>query len=385
MTEQLTGPLRGEKAGTDGPDLIGTLERRGISRREFLKFCTVMTAALALPLDEVSRVAAALEGVRRPPAIYLEFQDCAGCTEALLRAPRPTVAEIVLDVLSLNYHETIMAAAGQQAEEAKQATIEAGDYLLLVEGSISTKDNGLYCCIGGRTAMDHLEEAARNAVAAIAVGSCACFGNIPAANPNPTGAVGVRDLVRHIPVMNLSGCPVNAINLTAAIVHYLTFGSLPELDDLGRPLFAYGMRIHDHCTRRPHFDAGQFVEQWGDEGHRLGWCLYKMGCKGPQTYHNCPTVRYNETVSWPVGVGHGCIGCSEPRFWDTMTPFYRRLPEVPGFAVETTVDKIGVGLTAVAAAGMAAHAIGSAIRRRGASRDEEVSAEREEVEKGGGQ
>jgi hydrogenase small subunit len=385
MTEQLTGPLRREKAGTDGPDLIGTLERRGISRREFLKFCTVMTAVLALPLDEVSRVAAALEGVRRPPVIWLEFQDCAGCTEALLRAPRPTVAEIVLDVLSVNYHETIMAAAGQQAEEAKQATIEAGDYLLLVEGSISTKDNGLYCCIGGRTAMDHLEEAARNAVAAIAVGSCACFGNIPAANPNPTGAVGVRDLVRHIPVMNLSGCPVNAINLTAAIVHYLTFGSLPELDDLGRPLFAYGMRIHDHCTRRPHFDAGQFVEQWGDQGHRLGWCLYKMGCKGPQTYHNCPTVRYNETVSWPVGVGHGCIGCSEPRFWDTMTPFYRRLPEVPGFAVETTVDKIGVGLTAVAAAGMAAHAIGSAIRRRGVSRDEEVSAETEEVEKGGGQ
>jgi hydrogenase small subunit len=372
MTEQLTGPLRREKAGTDGPDLIGTLERRGISRREFLKFCTVMTAALALPLDEVSRVAAALEGVRRPPAIWLEFQDCAGCTEALLRAPRPTVAEIVLDVLSLNYHETIMAAAGQQAEEAKQATIEAGDYLLLVEGSISTKDNGLYCCIGGRTAMDHLEEAARNAVAAIAVGSCACFGNIPAANPNPTGAVGVRDLVRHIPVMNLAGCPVNAINLTAAIVHYLTFGSLPQLDDLGRPLFAYGMRIHDHCTRRPHFDAGQFVEQWGDQGHRLGWCLYKMGCKGPQTYHNCPTVRYNETVSWPVGVGHGCIGCSEPRFWDTMTPFYRRLPEVPGFAVETTVDKIGLGLTAVAAAGMAAHAIGSAIRKKAASPTEEA-------------
>jgi hydrogenase small subunit len=381
MTERLTDLMGRNKTGTDGPDLVGSLQRRGISRREFLKFCTVMTAALALPLDEVSRVAAALESVRRPLAIWLEFQDCAGCTEALLRAPRPTVAEIVLDVLSLNYHETIMAAAGQQAEEAKQATIEAGDYLLLVEGSIPTKDNGLYCCIGGRTAMDLLEEAARNAVAAIAVGSCACFGNIPAANPNPTGAVGVRDLVRHIPVMNLAGCPVNAVNLTAAIVHYLTFGSLPQLDDLGRPLFAYGMRIHDHCTRRPHFDAGQFVEQWGDEGHRVGWCLYKMGCKGPQTYHNCPTVRYNETVSWPIGAGHPCIGCSEPRFWDTMTPFYRRLPEVPGFAVETTVDKIGLGLTAAAVAGVAAHAIGSALRKKAPPPAEEVPAAVDSSEK----
>jgi hydrogenase small subunit len=381
MTERLTDLIGRNKAGTDGTDLVGSLQRRGISRREFLKFCTVMTAALALPLEEVSRVAAALEGVRRPLAIWLEFQDCAGCTEALLRAPRPTVAEIVLDVLSLNYHETIMAAAGQQAEEAKQATIEAGDYLLLVEGSIPTKDNGLYCCIGGRTAMDLLEEAARNAVAAIAVGSCACFGNIPAANPNPTGAVGVRDLVRHIPVMNLAGCPVNAVNLTAAIVHYLTFGSLPQLDDLGRPLFAYGMRIHDHCTRRPHFDAGQFVEQWGDEGHRVGWCLYKMGCKGPQTYHNCPTVRYNETVSWPIGAGHPCIGCSEPRFWDTMTPFYRRLPEVPGFAVETTVDKIGLGLTAAAVAGVAAHAIGSALRKKAPPPAEEVPAAVDSSEK----
>jgi hydrogenase small subunit len=381
MTERLTDPMGHNKAGTDGLDLVGSLQQRGISRREFLKFCTVMTAALALPVDEVSRVVAALESARRPPVIWLEFQDCAGCTEALLRAPRPTVAEIVLDVLSVNYHETIMAAAGQQAEEAKRATIEAGDYLLLVEGSISTKDNGVYCTIGGRTAMDHLEEAARNAVAAIAVGSCACFGNIPAANPNPTGAVGVRDLVRHIPVMNLAGCPVNAVNLTAAIVHYLTFGSLPQLDDLGRPLFAYGMRIHDHCTRRPHFDAGQFVEQWGDEGHRVGWCLYKMGCKGPQTYHNCPTVRYNETVSWPVGAGHGCIGCSEPRFWDTMTPFYRRLPEVPGFAVETTVDRIGLGLTTAAAVGVAAHAIGSALRKKAPPPAGEVPATADSSEK----
>jgi hydrogenase small subunit len=136
------------------------------------------------------------------------------------------------------------------------------------------------------------------------------------------------------------------------------------MDHLARPLFAFGKRIHDNCERRSHFDAGQFAKEWGDEGHRQGWCLYEMGCKGPETYHNCPTVRYNDGTSWPIMAGHGCIGCSEPGFWDTMTPFYRRLPEVSGFGVETTVDKIGLGATVVTVAGVAAHAIGSVLRKK---------------------
>jgi hydrogenase small subunit len=375
VTELFGDSQSSVRADGDGESLAIALERRGISRRDFLKFCTAMAGALALSTSQVSRIVAALESTSRPPVVYLEFQDCAGCSEAFLRAAHPTIAEIVLDLLSVNYHETIMAAAGEQAEKAKQATIEAGGYVLMVEGSIPTNADGNYCCIGGRTALNILEEAARNAVVAIAVGDCACFGNIPAANPNPTGAVGVRDLVRNIPVVNLAGCPVNTVNLTATIVHYLTFQSIPQLDDLGRPLFAYGMRIHDHCPRRAHFDAGQFVEQWGDEGHRLGWCLYKMGCKGPQTFHNCPSARYNEGTSWPIMAGHPCVGCSEPGFWDTMTPFYRRLPDVPGFSVEATVDKIGVGMTAVAGAAIAAHAIGSAVRRRGSSQPEATSTE----------
>jgi hydrogenase small subunit len=148
---------------------------------------------------------------------------------------------------------------------------------------------------------------------------------------------------------------MNVENLTAVVVHYLTFGTLPATDNLGRPLFAYGKRIHDNCERRAHFDAGQFVRAWGDEGHRQGWCLYEMGCKGPQTFHNCPTVRWNEGTSWPVQSGHGCIGCAAPHFWDSMTPFYRRLPNVPGFGAETTADKVGLGLAAVTAAGLAAH------------------------------
>lgn len=289
---------------------------QGLSRRDFLKFCTMMAGVLALPNSLSKNIFEALDAPARTPVIWLEFQDCAGCTEAFLRASRPTAAEIVLDILSVDYHETIMAASGHLAEEAKAQTIETGGYLLIVEGSIPTAENGIYCCIGGRTALDILEEAASNALAVIAVGSCATFGGVPKAAPNPTGAVSVMDLVTDKPVLNLSGCPYNPVNLTATVVHFLTFGDLPRMDELHRPLFAHGARIHDNCERRGHFDAGEFVKQWGDEGHRLGWCLYEMGCKGPITFHNCPAVRYNDGASWPIGSGHGCIGCSEPDFWE---------------------------------------------------------------------
>jgi hydrogenase small subunit len=238
-----------------------------------------------------------------------------------------------------------------------------GKYFVVVEGSIPLKDGGVYCCVGGKAAIDIAKEVCGNALATIAVGTCACYGGLPAANPNPTGAVGVKEAVGGT-VVNLPGCPVNVENITATIVHYLTFGSLPNLDGLGRPYFAFGKRIHDNCERRAHFDAGQFVRKWGDEGHRLGWCLYEMGCKGPAAYQNCPTMKYNEKTSWPVQAGHGCIGCATPNFWDTMTPFYRRLPKVPGFGVETTADKIGLGIAAAAAAGVAAHAIASSTKKK---------------------
>ena len=159
---------------------------QGLTRRDFLKFCSLMTGVLALPRPYAQRIEQALAAPARTPVIWLEFQDCAGCTESLLRASRPSVAEIVLDVLSVDYHETIMAAAGVQAEEAKAATIDSGGYLLVVEGSIPTAEDGIYCTIGGRTAIDLLEEAASNALAVVAVGNCATFGGVPAAKPNPT-------------------------------------------------------------------------------------------------------------------------------------------------------------------------------------------------------
>lgn len=299
--------------------IVQSLVKHKISRRDFLKFCGVMAATLAMPQSAAAQIEKALAAPKRTPVIWLELQDCAGCSEAFLRASHPTAAEVILDVLSVDYHETIMAAAGKQAEDAKAATIKAGGYLLVVEGSISMAGDGEYCCIGGKSSLDILKEAAKGAIAIVAVGNCATFGGIPKAKPNPTKAVGVMDIITDKPVLNIPGCPMNPVNLTATVVHFLTFGALPEMDKLHRPLFAFGQLIHNNCERRGHFDRGEFVRAWGDVGHRNGWCLYQMGCKGPITYQNCPIVRFNDGTNWPIGAGHPCIGCAEPDFWDRPT------------------------------------------------------------------
>jgi len=344
--------------------IFEALLARGITRRRFLEFCAATTAILALPERFTPRIAEALETAKKPTVVWLEFQDCAGNSESFLRARDPGVADIVLDVLAVEYHETIMAAAGHQAEAARDAAVAEGGHIVVVEGSVPTGADGIYCVIGGKTAEQILAETVQGAAAVINVGTCSSYGGIPAAKPNPTGAVGVPELVSGVPVVNLSGCPMNVDNLVATIIHFLAFGSLPAVDGQGRPLFAYGERIHDHCERRAHFDAGQFVLEFGDEGHRKGWCLYKMGCKGPSTFHNCPSQRWNGKTSWPIGAGHGCVGCSEPFFWDTMTPIYGRLPAPPGFGVNTSLEQIGAGIVGLTAAGFALHGVGKAIQRK---------------------
>lgn len=352
------------------PGLAERLAQRGISRRQFLKFCGAMAGALALPPRFAPRIASALAAAPRVAVVWLEFQDCAGNTESFLRASDPTVAEIVLELLSVNYHETIMAPAGRMAEKSLMDTLHnslqmPGQFIAVVEGAIPLKDGGVYCTVAGQTAAHTVREVCSKALATIAVGACAWDGGWPGASPNPTGAVGVREAapgVRNL--INLPGCPMNVANLTAVIVHFLTFNELPLTDNMGRPYFAYGELIHNNCERRGHFDSGRFTEEWGDEGHRKGWCLYKMGCKGPETYSNCPAVGWNGGVSWPIGSGHGCVGCMSPNFWDKMTPFYERLPNVNGFGIEATADKVGLGVVAGVTGVFAAHGILSAVRAR---------------------
>ena len=306
------------------------LDQRGISRRRFLAFCGMMTATLALPARYAGRVAQALLEAQRPPVVWLEFQDCTGDTESFLRAQSPGVDELLLDLLSLDYHETLMAPAGEMTEQSLHDTMTRfpGQYVCVVEGSIPTAAGGIHCMIRGRTAQSIAQEVCNNALATIAVGTCAWEGGIAAAAPNPTGAVGVKDAVPGLAtLLNLPGCPANVVNLTATIVNFLTFGSWPATDGSGRPLFAYGEEIHEECERHDHYEEGRFVLEWGDEGHRQGWCLFQMGCKGPESHHNCPSARWNDGTSWPIGAGHGCVGCAEARFWDRMSPFYAALPD----------------------------------------------------------
>jgi hydrogenase small subunit len=352
---------------TDGNDwLEGELERRGVSRRDFLGFCGTMAAALALPPTFGAKIAEAVESSVKPTLVWLEFQDCAGNTESFLRASRPTVADIILDTLSVDYHETIMAAAGHQAEKSLKEAIERdhGAYIAVVEGSIPTGAGGAYCTVGGRSALDIAQEVCEGAAATVAIGTCAAFGGLPAAAPNPTGALSVSDAVPGLQnLINMPACPANGENLAALIVHYVTFGRIPELDHLRRPLFAYGKLIHDACEKRAHYDAGQYAEEWGDAGHRRGYCLYKMGCKGPVTSQNCPNVGWNGGTNWPVGCGHPCIGCAEPSFWDRMTPFYRHLPEIPGLGPHASLDKIGLGVTIGVSAAFATHTAAHVLRK----------------------
>lgn len=348
--------------------LSAELRRRGVSRREFLAFCGTMASALALPDEAAAQIAKAVLKVQKPILVWLEFQDCAGNTESFLRASRPSAADVVLDVLSIDYHETIMAAAGHRAEENLTKTVKEhpGGYIAVVEGSIPAGANGAYCTIGGRSALDIAREVCSSAAATIAIGTCAAFGGLPAAAPNPTGALSVADAVPGAKnLINLPACPANAENLTALLVHYLTFKTWPALDHYRRPLFAYGKAIHDNCERRAHFDAGQYVEAWGDAGHRAGYCLYKMGCKGPVAFQNCPNVRWNSGTNWPIGCGHPCIACSEPGFWDRMTPFYQHLAGVPGFGAASNIDTIGALAVLGVGAAFAGHGVIQIMKRAG--------------------
>jgi len=344
------------------------MARRGVSRREFLEFCATIAAMFALPDRAAAQIASAIQKNEKPILIWLEFQDCAGNTESFLRAARPSTAEVLLDMLSLDYHETIMAAAGHQSKENRDKPVNErpGGYIAIVEGSIPMGANGAYCTIGGESALAIARKVCGNAAATIAIGTCATFGGLPAAGPNPTGALGVAGAVPGVRnLINLSACPANVENLTALLVYYLTFKRWPPLDHYRRPLFAYGKSIHDNCERRAHFDAGQYVEAWGDDGHRAGHCLYKMGCKGPVAFQNCPNVKWNGGTNWPVGCGHPCIGCSEPNFWDTMTPFYQHLPGIPGFAAASDIDKLGLLAVAGVGAAFGAHGLIQIMKRVG--------------------
>lgn len=348
-------------------DVIQYLEDEGINRRDFMKWVSATTAAMMLPSFFEPVVAEAAELFNRVPVIWTNLQDCAGNSEALLRASGPTIDELVLDVISLEFHEVLMAPSGHQAEAQLEEAIHhwKGKYILFVEGSVPVGEGAIYGIKGPKaeTMEDHLKRLASDAAAVVAVGSCATFGGVPAASPNPTNATGVMNVINGKPVVNIPACPAHPSNMIGVVLHFIMTGTLPELDALKRPKFAFGYRIHDNCERRAHFDAGEFVEEWGDVGAKNNWCLYKVGCKGPMTFNNCSIIRYNDGANWPVGVGRGCIGCAEPDFWDKYAyerPMASARLKAPTGGVEKSVDEFGLGLLSAAAIGIGVHAVASA-------------------------
>lgn len=363
-------PVQVDKEG----DIREILENNGISRRDFMKWAAAMTATLALPSSFIPLTARAAELAGRIPIVWLHMAECTGCSESLLRSSTPSIDSIIFDYISLEYHETVMAASGWQAEENLHSAIKdyKGKYILMVEGGIPSGESEFYLTIGaeGTTGAKSAREAAEGAMAIFAIGTCSSFGGVQAADPNPTNAMPLSKITNK-PVINVPGCPPSEKNIVGSLLHFILFKTLPALDAYNRPTWAYGLRIHDLCERRGHFDAGEFVQHFGDEGAQNGYCLYKVGCKGPYTFNNCSRLGFNDHTSWPVKAGHGCIGCSEPNFWDTMRPFEEPLAnrlystKFDGLGADKTADTIGVVLLSATAIGIAAHAaISSMIKNK---------------------
>jgi NiFe hydrogenase small subunit HydA len=343
---------------------------RGIKRRDFLKYCGATAALLGLSESFIPKIAAALEKAsKRQPVVWLNFASDTGCTEAFIKATYPSPAQVILEILSVDYNETIMAAAGKQCEEILAKSRKEGGYILIVEGGIPTKKG--HGMIGNKEMLEVFKEHAGPAIAVLAIGSCATTGGVPAAKPNPSEIIGISEALKRVgiskPLVNLDLCPVNPEYLVGVVVNFLLLGKLPELDQFGRPKMFYGQTIHDNCERRAHFDAGRFVEKFGSREEGFGYCLYKMGCKGPMTYSACPKIQYNYRTSWCIKAGGPCIGCAEPGWTDKFAGFYEPLPDVkiPGLGgVEAGADKLGVIAAAATAAGIAIHAAATAVSGR---------------------
>lgn len=347
------------------PTYLEEAERKGHSRRDFVKFCSIMAAYMGLQSSTLPTVVKAMENSKRLPVIWLHFQECTCCSESFLRSSHPLVADILLDQISLDYTETLMAASGFQAEAALHDTMKKykGEYILCIEGSVPMAADGVYCMIGGKTSLQILQEAAENAKAVIAWGSCASNGCVQSAKPNPTQATPIHKLIKNKPIIKVPGCPPIGEVMAGVIVHLVTFGRIPELDNIGRPKAFYSKRVHDTCYRRPFYDAGLFVESFDDDSAKKGHCLYKVGCKGPTTYNACGVMRWNNGVSNPIQSGHGCIGCSEENYWDSGR-LYERASIFPGFGIEANADTFGKAALGATGIAIAAHAIATNVRKR---------------------
>lgn len=338
---------------------------RKLSRRSFVKSCVALTAIMGFSPKMLNNVVEAAETKELPIVIWLHGHECTGCDESFIRSTSPFASDVILNMIALEYDDTLAAAAGAPFESHLQDIMKShsGKYILAVEGGVSLDDNGTYCMVGGKPFVEVLKEVAAGAAAIIEYGSCATWGGVQAAKPNPTNTVSVSSVVSGKPIVKVPGCPPIPEVMTAVIMHYALFGELPPMDSEGRPKQFYGNRIHDTCYRRPFFDSGMFVEKFDDAGSKAGWCLYKVGCRGPVTYNSCGNLRWWNGLSYPIQSGHGCIGCSEKGFWDNDN-FYQRLPKIPTPNSVTTADTIGAAAAGLAVGAVAVHAAATVVKKK---------------------
>ena len=275
------------------------------------------------------------------PLLWLQGGGCSGCSVSLLNAVSPTAKNVLVDQiipgkhLNVRFHPTVMAGAGDPAlAEMERTQREArGAYLLVVEGSIALGSDGAYATVGERkgeevSILSWVKSLGQDALAVIAFGTCAAFGGIPAAHPNPSGSVGVQEVLASegmkTPLINLPGCPPHPDWFMGTVASLLIQG-LPkqeDLDEYQRPKAFYGQLIHENCPRRAYFDEGKFAKKLSDP-----YCLYELGCKGPVTHADCPIRLWNNGVNWCVGSGAPCIGCVEPTFPDVLAPIYEKITD----------------------------------------------------------
>ncbi len=295
-----------------------------MTRREFLAVSLKLAAVMGLGTSAVPKIAEALEDLAagNAPVLWLQGQSCSGCSVSLLNSEEPGPAQILTEYISLLFHSTLSASSGDVSMEVINRSIEHGGYLLAVEGSIPA---GMpeACVVGHEALTEQVLRAAKNADAVVAVGSCAAFGGIPAAENNPTGAMSVPEFLNDkgisTPTIVLPGCPTHPDWVVGTLVHVLKFG-IPPLDDKGRPKMFYSRLIHDQCPRFADYERENFAKTFSDDG-----CLFKLGCLGPITYADCTLRLWNSGTNSCIKAGAPCIGCASENFAAKVSfPFYRK-------------------------------------------------------------
>ena len=358
-------------------EFSGMLEARGVTRRSFMKLCGTIAVAAGLSELAAPRVASALEnsviGATKGnlyPVIWIEGASCTGCTESFAQVETPDPAVVVLELLSLNYSETLSAAAGWSMEEAKEQTIESGNYVLVYEGAVLEGWGGQALRVADKPGTEHLIEAAEKANAVVALGSCAVNGGWMGAHPNSSDALGVEQFLKksgiEVPVVNIPGCPANPEWLVSVLVDVIMLDSKQlKLTSDSKPEGIFGQTIHDNCERRGHFENGEFVYKFGSEEEAKGYCLYPLGCRGPQTKSTCGITMWNNRRSWCVQAGSPCIGCCEANpndpgdnWVEVNTPFYKRHRDLRIGDWMVQPGTIALTLTGLVAAALVVHGFG---------------------------